>query len=169
MPLHGEMNLRSSTRLNIIFSAKLSSANPNKDSATFPLPLDTFEGVPPPNYFRPLQLFSATFEKSSGVFRYLATVTQLTSEYCIQYTYSYVNSWIIKIKSWIVNIMLKMYKRSLTRGWSFIYMKWSQDTMMSDTLHQTLFPFSCYLSGFFDFLLRLQKLTHPTWVWILPY
>ena len=34
------------------------------------------------------------------------------------------------------NIVLWINKRSLTRCWSFIYMKWSQDTMTSDPLHQ---------------------------------
>ena len=33
----------------------------------------------------------------------------------------------------------------------------------------TLLPLSRYLSGFFGVLLRLQKSTHPTRVWILPY
>ena len=57
-------------------SLKLSFASQKQ----IPLLLTKFGGSPPQNYFRLVLLFSATFEKSSGVFCYLATV--ITSSLC---------------------------------------------------------------------------------------
>ena len=67
------------------------------------------------------------------------------------------------------SIVLWINKRSLTRGSSFIYRKWSSYTMMCTTLSPlsrrcpVISPASLASSS------GRQESTHPTRVWILPY